>query len=103
SDLYSTAPPPIVPQMRPPRPPSHLAPAPRGVAPEEATTVTMTSSSPALRRSAIVLNMLLISVLHPFRRYRLSSAPTPGRPPAAGRARAAPPRPGSGRGSRGNA
>ena len=39
-----------------------IAPAPRGVAPEEAMTVTSTSSSPAFRRSAIVLNMFLIWV-----------------------------------------
>ena len=62
SERYSTAPPPIVPQMRPSFPTSILAPAPRGVAPEEAMTVTSTSSSPAFRRSAIVLNMFLIWV-----------------------------------------
>ena len=75
SERYSTAPPPIVPQMRPPRPTSILAPAPRGVAPEEATTVTSTRSSPAESRSAIVLNIALIYYLPSFPLAAPAAAP----------------------------
>ena len=42
-----------VPQILPPLPTSIRAPAPRGVAPEEAMTVTMTRFSPASRRDFI--------------------------------------------------
>ena len=63
SERYSTLPPPMVPHSRPPAPTSILAPAPRGVAPEDAMTVTSTRSSPALRRSRMILKSFFISLL----------------------------------------
>ena len=60
--LYSTAPPPMVPVMRPSFPTSILAPEPRGVEPEWAMTVTMHRSSPFLRRRAVSLSIALICI-----------------------------------------
>ena len=57
SERYSTAPPPMVPQMRPSFPTSIRAPAPRGVAPEEAMTVTSTSASPASSHRAMIFSI----------------------------------------------
>ena len=85
---YSTAPPPMVPYTRPSAPTSIRAPAPRGVAPDEATTLTRTMSSFARRRSARSLSSFFILLL-PFRQPIFSdsgrphsAAPWPARPPA---------------------
>ena len=90
SERYSTAPPPIVPRMRPSLPMSILAPAPLGVAPDEATTVTSTRSSPAARRADISLNISLIS-LFPFRKSGLFYGRRPAPPHISFRALQAPP------------